>query len=237
MKKKTLILCICLIAVLAVATAGILIGTGVIDTKPHEHTWLDATCSSPRLCQECGATEGEALEHTKGEWIVSQEATVYQVGIREQSCIYCDTVLKREEFDPDPVFYSKDFGMSTSEFISIFNKLSDGEYEIKPDGSNYVVSWIGILDIATTISFTENENDLLISISLDGREMSDNGHRQVEVCWMMFRVLNPHLSSSESMDEFKQAANSGGKKFIRGVRYLYTELSSLNTLWFTIQLD
>lgn len=201
------------------------------------HDWNDATCTSPKTCSVCGVTEGEALEHAKGEWVVSQEATVYQVGIREQSCTACGSVLKREEFNPDPVFYSKDFGMSTSEFISIFNKLSDGEYEIKPDGSDYVVSWLGSLDIATTISFTENENGLLVSISLDGREMADNGNRQVEVCWTMFRVLNPHLSSIESMDEFKYAANSSGKEFIRGVRYLYTELSSLNTLWFTIQLD
>jgi len=81
MKKKTLILCICLIAVLAVATAGILIGTGVIDTKPHKHTWLEATCSSPRLCQECGATEGEALAHN---W---KQATCEE----PKTCSVCNT--------------------------------------------------------------------------------------------------------------------------------------------------
>lgn len=32
----------------------------------HEHTWADATCTTPKTCTECGETEGEVLEHT---WI------------------------------------------------------------------------------------------------------------------------------------------------------------------------
>lgn len=30
----------------------------------HEHTWNEATCTEPRICSECGETEGEALGHT-----------------------------------------------------------------------------------------------------------------------------------------------------------------------------
>lgn len=30
----------------------------------HEHTWVDATCTEPKTCSECGETEGEALGHT-----------------------------------------------------------------------------------------------------------------------------------------------------------------------------
>lgn len=29
----------------------------------HEHTWVDATCTEPKTCSECGETEGEALGH------------------------------------------------------------------------------------------------------------------------------------------------------------------------------
>lgn len=210
---------------------------GLADGLPLEHKWIEASCSTPKTCQICRDIEGDALEHEKGDWIVTQEATVYQVGIREQQCTVCGEVIHTEEFYPDPVFYSKDFGMSTADFVSHFNKLSDGDFEIKPDGDDYVVHWLGTLDISTSISFTENSSGLLTSISLDGREMSAHGNQQVDVCWAMFRVLNPHLSESDSMDEFKYAANSGGKEFIRGVRYLYTEISSLDVLWFTIQID
>lgn len=30
----------------------------------HEHTWVEATCTEPKTCSECGKTEGEALGHT-----------------------------------------------------------------------------------------------------------------------------------------------------------------------------
>lgn len=29
----------------------------------HEHTWVEATCTEPKHCSECGETEGEALGH------------------------------------------------------------------------------------------------------------------------------------------------------------------------------
>lgn len=32
----------------------------------HQHNWIDATCTSPKTCSECGKTEGEALGHN---WI------------------------------------------------------------------------------------------------------------------------------------------------------------------------
>lgn len=33
----------------------------------HEHTWTEATCTEPRICEECGETEGEAIGHTWNE--------------------------------------------------------------------------------------------------------------------------------------------------------------------------
>jgi hypothetical protein len=31
--------------------------------KPHAHTWTDATCTAPKTCRECGATEGKKVAH------------------------------------------------------------------------------------------------------------------------------------------------------------------------------
>lgn len=39
------------------------------------HTWLDATCSAPKTCSVCGETEGNALEHTLTEANYQQAAT------------------------------------------------------------------------------------------------------------------------------------------------------------------
>ncbi len=32
----------------------------------HKHTWIDDTCTAPKTCSECGATEGEAKGH---DWV------------------------------------------------------------------------------------------------------------------------------------------------------------------------
>ena len=42
--------------------------TGCNETKEEVikggHSWVDATCTTPKTCSKCGATEGEALGHT-----------------------------------------------------------------------------------------------------------------------------------------------------------------------------
>lgn len=47
--------------------------------KKHEHTWVDATCTEPKTCSECGETEGELLGH---DW---QEATCTE----PKTCTVC----------------------------------------------------------------------------------------------------------------------------------------------------
>ena len=54
--KKVVILILCMIMTIA------LVGCG------HEHTWQEATCTSPKTCSECGETEGGALGHS---WIAA----------------------------------------------------------------------------------------------------------------------------------------------------------------------
>ena len=36
------------------------------EIPPHEHSWTDATCTVPKTCAVCGATEGDVAEHS---WI------------------------------------------------------------------------------------------------------------------------------------------------------------------------
>lgn len=43
---------------------GMLLGMMLIASCGHKHTWKNATCTSPKICSECGETEGEALGHS-----------------------------------------------------------------------------------------------------------------------------------------------------------------------------
>lgn len=45
----------------------------------HEHVWSEATCTTPKTCSECGATEGESLGH---DWF---EATC----VAPKTCTRC----------------------------------------------------------------------------------------------------------------------------------------------------
>ena len=44
----------------------LLLIVGALSGCGHEHTWIEATCTKPKTCTECGETEGDALEHV---WI------------------------------------------------------------------------------------------------------------------------------------------------------------------------
>ena len=49
----------------------------------HKHTWLEATCTKPKTCSECGETEGEALGHTWEEATCTKPKTCSVCGETE----------------------------------------------------------------------------------------------------------------------------------------------------------
>ena len=61
------------------------------------HTWTEATCTAPKTCTGCGATEGEALGHTE-QIIPAKEATCYETGLTEgKICSVCNEVLVEQK--------------------------------------------------------------------------------------------------------------------------------------------
>ncbi len=98
----------------------------VTDLTGHEHTYSDATCTAPKTCSFCGATDGEALGHsystfahvegttthakkcsvcgdvvtencTAGDWVTDKNATCIEKGSRYKNCKVCTFELEREE--------------------------------------------------------------------------------------------------------------------------------------------
>lgn len=48
---------------------------GETEGEPLGHSWVEASCAEPKHCSECGETEGEPLEHTLTEATYQQPAT------------------------------------------------------------------------------------------------------------------------------------------------------------------
>ncbi len=49
----------------------------------HEHSWTEASCTEPKTCSECGATEGDALGHDWKEATCTEPKTCSRCGATE----------------------------------------------------------------------------------------------------------------------------------------------------------
>ena len=58
----------------------------------HEHTFNDATCTEPKVCAECGETEGEALGHTVAVGTCANCNEVMNKELMEEIQAYCETI-------------------------------------------------------------------------------------------------------------------------------------------------
>ena len=113
----------------------------------HEHTWKDATCTEPRTCSECGATEGEALGHewkdatctkpkscsrcgetqgsalghVEGKWKTVNEATLSKNGKEEQLCSVCGEVIDSHIIKKNIEYSGGEFNFTMQEFIDFLN--------------------------------------------------------------------------------------------------------------------
>ena len=62
------------------------------------HTWTAASCTKPRTCSVCSATDGNPLGHDWSDWTVTTEATCTEKGEKTRSCNRdgCDATETRE---------------------------------------------------------------------------------------------------------------------------------------------
>ena len=49
----------------------------------HQHSWVEASCTEPKTCSECGKTEGEALGHDWQEATCTKAKTCSRCGLTE----------------------------------------------------------------------------------------------------------------------------------------------------------
>lgn len=60
------------------------------------HDWVDATCFAPKTCERCGATVGSALGHDIAKWDVVKESTCFENGVEEGTCARCERKISND---------------------------------------------------------------------------------------------------------------------------------------------
>ena len=100
MKTRSIVslLAVVFVLVLALTSCDAIFGQG--SEAPCEHSWEEATCTTPKTCTKCDATEGEALGHTE-QVIPGKAPTCTEAGYTEgKLCTVCGEVTISQEEIP-----------------------------------------------------------------------------------------------------------------------------------------
>ncbi len=98
MRKKSMVLLVMLFVLVLALTSCELFFELV--PAECEHTWVGATCTTPRTCSICNATEGDPLGHAE-EVLEGKAPTCTEAGLTEGTkCSVCDEVIVAQETIP-----------------------------------------------------------------------------------------------------------------------------------------
>ena len=98
MKKQSIVLLMVLFVIVLAFTSCDAIGQHI--SSLHEHKWVEATCTTPKICSICNKIGSEALGHAE-EVLEGKEATCTETGLTEgKKCSACNEVLIAQEIIP-----------------------------------------------------------------------------------------------------------------------------------------
>lgn len=97
---------------------------GKTEGGPLGHEWREATCTEPRMCIWCDATEGEPLGYAAGEWEAETDITAAKI-YKTQVCSICGEELDSEVESIESFINEKTFAFSPSEFADRMEKQLD----------------------------------------------------------------------------------------------------------------
>ena len=103
--------------------------------EPLGHDWTDATCTKAKTCNRCGETEGEPLGHKTGSWKVVREATLTDGGKEELRCSECGEVVDtRSTSKKTPEYKGGTFNFKRDEFVEFMLDNMNSKYSIFDSG-------------------------------------------------------------------------------------------------------
>lgn len=62
----------------------------------HTHKWKKATCTKPKTCKECGATEGNPLGHKLEDWKDDGFDSTFSERVYVKTCSRCEKTIEKK---------------------------------------------------------------------------------------------------------------------------------------------
>ena len=83
------------------------------------HKWEDATCLAPKTCKVCDKTIGDIGDHAAGDWTIETEPTIAVEGTEVQKCTICEDELDEREVEKlTPTVVDGGFNCKDDDFIA-----------------------------------------------------------------------------------------------------------------------
>ena len=90
------------------------------------HDWIPATCTVPATCSKCEKTEGEALGHVEGDWVVKGVDYVNAKVKSVKYCETCDEVLDEKTAPLDKLYFGDEFMITPADFVERLDNTLNG---------------------------------------------------------------------------------------------------------------
>lgn len=231
-QRVCLVICICLLC----------LGVSGCCTQ---HEWEDATCTTPKTCSKCRATDGEPLGHTPGEVEIYEHDDGYT---KMTHCTVCGKVASKDTVTP------RSEGKTVQDYIDAFNdyaaevNASGKTGDINIDSLHYSGSGDTITingGIQILFNYVDgglsSEYDLLESVSLyvdDVTEYSSEFLGCVYSCYVY--GMNEDFVNGEYRDkvmDYLLAPGEDVQSSLKMVGYTFKNLNVGTTLFCYIDIN
>lgn len=167
-----------------------------------DHSWIDATCTTPKTCNTCGATEEDALGHDMGDWTVAETEDE-----ERHDCSRCDY------FETRPIQQHGDVLKLEGEDLLSQNTvwINGLPHPVKGDGENRYVE------------FVSEEDCMMVTYAYHVGDANDV-HTQYPTGMKVYKVSGGKITYIPELDNILQYSGSSiritGKKGIRMITSL-----------------
>lgn len=206
----------------------------------HQHEWVEATCTEPRTCAECGETEGEPLGHTPGEWESTNYDYVSATYLSVQRCTVCGETLDSSVESMASFIENGEFTFTPSQFRDRFNNevgsisgfgsdvytvdtSTDGmlSYGVVGDSSVGMLSFVS-MDGKNNITVDEAEAKCNPSpVILVDMSNSNAGVNVAGLSIALVEACDPSLSFGDAQDVASELVTGDATR--NGIDYLFAQ--------------